>query len=142
MVQVWAGREQAVEARADGTIYKRRFQTVSAVKPVVRTAKNRKIFFVAEQSKGGQCGIGHGDGLDWLLIVQRFTLAVRIPIAVSDWPKEIVRGSLAIKKSERRFGDIAKIFFRPALSGYEQRVRQDGICVGQPRFEPLPIWSF
>ena len=70
------------------------------MKPIVAREKDRKIVFILKQTKRGQRGVGHGDGLERLLIVQRFTFAVRIPIAVADGPKQIFGRGLAIEKSE------------------------------------------
>lgn len=60
---------QAIEATAGCRVSQWQFKAVPAVEPVVRAAKRSKVFFIAEQTKCGECGVGHRNGLNRLLVV-------------------------------------------------------------------------
>src|SRR4029079_9320815 len=76
-----------------------------------------------------------------LLVVKRLLLAVRIPVAIPDWPKNVVGGCYKIEESKRRLGHGEKRFVGPTLSCIEKRVRQNGVRISHARFEPQPVRS-
>ncbi len=96
--------------------------------------------------KRGERGVGHRDGLDRLLIVERLFLSVRIPIARFR-PARRLRpqpfrdgGRVArSRKANDAFATSRKCFLRPAFGGDEQGVRQHRVGIGHARLEPLPV---
>src|SRR4029078_6583706 len=101
MITVDSCRLKAVEARSDFRVGQRLFQAIVAVEPGVRPQENGPVLVVAPQLQRGQRGVGHRSGFDRLLVVKRLLLAVRIPVAIPDWPKNVVGGCYKIEESKR-----------------------------------------
>ena len=114
-------------------------KAILAVKPSMCAAEYSQILLVAEQTKSCQRGFCHCDGLDRLLIVERFFLSARVPIAVANRPEEVFDGGLAVQEVKRCFRYIAEILLWPAASRNEQSVWQHGVRVGHARLKPGPV---
>ena len=60
------------------------------MEPIARPVERRQIFVVSERITRRQRRIGHGGGLDRLLVVQCFFVAVYMPAIVSNRPEDAV----------------------------------------------------
>src|SRR6266478_8608406 len=92
-------------------------QAVLAVKPVVGPAEGSQVFLLVPQSVGGQRRFCHRDGFHGLLVVVRLLLAVRIPTATADRPKEALERGFLVKKGEGCLRYFEERFVGPAFRG-------------------------